>query len=251
VTVPVTVTVQGGPGGALVPAVTAIVNSASYQAGAIAPGSILTIFGNNIGPRDLAAGAFSNGQLATTAGGVQVTFDGTPAPILYARFDQVGVIVPFEVAGKTETAVQLSVNGQLAPAVQQPVGPAAPGIFTTASNGSGQASIVNQSGTVNAANEPAPKGSVVAIYLTGAGQLIPAGRSGSLGTPAQTIAESVIVTIGGEVASLQYAGAAPGSVLGLYQINATVPADSPSGSVPIQVTIGSASAQGGVTMYVQ
>ena len=250
-TVPVTMTVPVGPGGVQQPAITAIVNSASYAPGSVAPGSIVAIFGSNIGPPDLVSGAFTNGQLATTTGGVQVTFDGTPAPMLYARSNQVGVVVPFEVAGKTQTALQLSVNGQWAPAVQQPVSPTAPGIFTTAFTGNGQASIINQTGMVNAANAPAAKGSIVAIYLTGAGQLTPADKTGALGTANQAIAATVTVTIGGLDAPVTYAGAAPGSIQGLYQINATVPAGSASGSVPLQVKVGGTYAQSAVTMYVQ
>jgi uncharacterized protein (TIGR03437 family) len=249
--VPVTMTVPAGPGGFQQPAITAIVNGASYAPGSVAPGSIVTIFGSNIGPPDLVGGAFANGQLATTAGGVQVSFDGTPAPMLYARSNQVGVIVPFEVAGKTQVAVQLSLTGQAAPTVQQPVSPTSPGIFTTASTGSGQASVINQTGAVNAANAPAVKGSVVAIYITGAGQLTPSGRSGALGTASQAIAAPVTVTIGGLDAAVTYAGAAPGSLQGLYQINATVPAGAAGGSVPVQVKVGGASAQSAVTMYVQ
>ena len=96
----VSMTVPSGPGGIQLPAITAIVNSASYAAGWIAPGSILTFFGSNLGPPQLVSGAITNGQLATTAGGVQVTFDGTPAPLLYARSNQVGIIVPFESRAK-------------------------------------------------------------------------------------------------------------------------------------------------------
>ena len=249
--VPVSLTVPSGPGGTQQPAITAIVNSASYAAGSIAPGSILTIFGSNLGPPQLVSGAIANGQLATTAGGVQVTFDGTPAPVLYARSNQVGIIVPFEVAGKTQTTVQLSVNGQLAPSVQQPVSPTSPGIFTTASTGNGQASIINQAGSVNAANAPAEKNSTVAIYMTGAGQLTPPGKTGALGTAAQAIAANVTVTIGGQNATVTYSGAAPGSLQGLYQVNAIVPAGSATGSVPLQVKVGDATAQSAVTMYVQ
>ena len=249
--VPVTLAVPSGPGGFQQPAITAIVNSASYASGSVAPGSILTFFGSNLGPPQLVSGAIANGQLATTAGGVQVTFDGTPAPVLYARSNQVGIIVPFEVAGKSQTTVQLSVNGQLAPALQQPVSPTAPGIFTTASTGNGQASIVNQTGSVNAANAPAAKNSTVAIYMTGAGQLTPPGKTGALGTAAQAIAAAVTVTIGGQNATVSYSGAAPGALQGLYQINAIVPAGSATGSVPLQVKVGDAAAQSAVTMYVQ
>jgi uncharacterized protein (TIGR03437 family) len=250
-TVPVTMTSPTLPGGFQVAAITAVANSASYTVGLVAPGSIVTIFGNNIGPRDLVGGTFNNGQLATSLGGVQVTFDGTPAPVLYARSNQVGVVVPFEVAGKTQTSLQLSLNGQPTAPVQQSVGPTSPGIYTTASTGNGQASVINQTGTVNGANAPAAKASIVAIYITGAGQLIPAGKTGALGTATQAIAASVAVTIGGQDAAVTYAGAAPGSLQGLYQINAMVPAGSASGSVPVQVKVGGTSAQSAVTMYVQ
>ena len=50
---------------------------------------------------------------------------------------------------------------------------------------------------------------------------------------------------------MTYAGAAPGSVQGIYQINATVPTGSAAGSVPLQVKVGGASAQSAVTLYVQ
>ena len=250
-TVPVTMTSPTLPGGFPAAAITAVANSASYAVGLVAPGSIVTIFGNNIGPRDMVGGTFTNGQLATSVGGVRVTFDGTPAPVLYARSNQVGVVVPFEVAGKTQTSLQLSLNGQPTAPVQQSVGPTAPGIYTTASTGNGQASIINQTGTVNGANAPAAKNSIVAIYITGAGQLNPAGKTGALGAATQAIAATVAVTIGGQDAAVTYAGAVPGSLQGLYQINAMVPAGSASGSVPVQVKVGGTSAQTAVTMYVQ
>lgn len=247
--VPVSLTVPGEPGE--LPSVSAILNGASYAEGAVSPGTIVTIFGTNIGPRDLAAGAFVDGQFTTTVGGVRVTFDGTPAPVLYARFNQVGVIVPFEVAGRTQTSVQLAVNGQAAPPLQVPVAPSSPGIFTAAGNGSGQASVINQDNAINGPNAPAAKGSIIAIYFTGAGLLTPAGRTGAPGTANQSIAESVTVTIGGIEASIAYKGAAPGQVQGLYQINATVPQETPSGSIPLQVKVGTADAQRDVTIYVQ
>ena len=59
------------------------------------------------------------------------------------------------------------------------------------------------------------------------------------------------MTIGGLDASVTYTGAAPGSIQGLYQVNATVPSGSASGSIPVQVKVGGTSAQGAVTMYVE
>ncbi len=52
------------------------------------------------------------------------------------------------------------------------------------------------------------------------------------------------------VNSASYAGGAlaPGAIQGLYQINATVPSNSPTGSVPLQVIVGGTAAQSAVTM---
>jgi uncharacterized protein (TIGR03437 family) len=253
-TVPVTLTLQAGPGGfrPQAPAITAIANSASYATGPVAPGTLVTIFGTNLGGRNMVSGTFADGQLSTSVGGVQVRFDGTPAPILYARFDQIGVAVPFEVAGKTQVAVQVTTaTGQPIAPVQLPVSPVSPAIYTRASTGSGQASIYNQSGLLNSATEAAPKGSTVSIYVTGAGQMTPVGRTGALGSGDQTIAAPVTVSIGGQNARVAYAGSVLGSLQGLYQINAVVPDGVTAGSVPIQVTVGGTSSQTGVTMYVQ
>jgi uncharacterized protein (TIGR03437 family) len=193
-----------------------------------------------------------DGQLATDTGGLRVTFDGTPAPILYARFDQVGVVVPFEVSGKTAVAVQATTaTGQTTASFQQAIGPTSPAIFTAASNGNGQASVINETGAVNGATTAALKGSTVSIYLTGAGQMVPAGKTGATGAINQTIAAPVTVRIGGQEARVVYAGAAPTSVQGLYQINAVVPQGASTGSVPVEVTVGNVTSRAAVTMYVQ
>jgi uncharacterized protein (TIGR03437 family) len=67
---------------------------------------------------------------------------------------------------------------------------------------------------------------------------------------------SPVVTIGGQTATLTYAGWVSDSVAGLYQINATVPTSKlTAGSVPVLVTMGSGTSavtsQAGVTLAVQ
>jgi uncharacterized protein (TIGR03437 family) len=54
-----------------------------------------------------------------------------------------------------------------------------------------------------------------------------------------------VVTIGGQTANVTYSGLAPGYV-GLYQVNVTVPSNSPAGSQPVTLSIGGVSAQPGV-----
>ncbi len=46
------------------------------------------------------------------------------------------------------------------------------------------------------------------------------------------------VSIGAAAAEVTYAGAAPGYVSGVLQINAKIPAGTPSGLAPVQVTVG-------------
>ena len=94
----------------------------------------------------------------------------------------------------------------------------------------------------------------MAIYSTGAGavsQTLDAGSLAPLANPPQ-LASSVAVTIGGQLAQVTYAGASPGLVLGLTQINVRVPMNAPSGpAVPVTLIVDGIAAQNTVTMAVQ
>jgi hypothetical protein len=62
---------------------------------------------------------------------------------------------------------------------------------------------------------------------------------------------SVAVSIGGQGSAVIYAGAAPAEVNGLMQVNIQVPANAPSGNLPVVVTVGTAASQGNVTIAVR
>lgn len=251
----VTLNVAAAP----VPAILAVVNAASFAPGPVAPGEIVTIFGTNIGPTTLANyELIQNGAFfATTVADTTVLFDNIPAPIIYVRNDQLSVVVPFEIAGRSNVNITVRRSGQTSAALSQRVVDFAPGIFTLNQQGSGTGAIVNQNGTVNGPLTPAPKGSVVAIYLTGAGLMNTNPPTGSVLTGAEPLPRlttpNVAVTIGGQPATVHYAGGAPLSIAGLYQINVTVSnvAALGSGPQPLALTIGGAPAQGNVIVYVQ
>ena len=180
-------------------------------------------------------------------------FDGVPAPIIYTSSTQSTVMVPYAVAGKTSTQLQVRSQGVLSIPTTLAVTTAAPGLFTLNQNGGGAGAIVNQDGSVNSAGAPAAKDSVVLIYLTGDGQTTPTGVDGQLavGTLPSTAAP-VSVRIGNRDARVLYAGVAPQSVAGFTQLNVTIPSDAPSGdAVPLIVTVGSASTQPGVTLAIR
>lgn len=177
-----------------------VVNAASLQAGrnsrgedgSIAPGEIVTLFGENF------------------PAGVEVTFDGKPAPILYADAGQINTVVPVE-RSSAEPLVLVSVAGT---GFRLPWAPAAPGIFLFEGY---------------AAENPAPAGSVVSLYLTGAGVLDPAPVMGVSATIAAGRTQGMDVL---------FAGQAPGLLGGVVQVNVRIPADVPEGPATVTVYVG-------------
>ncbi len=229
-----------------------IANAASYQAGAVSPGEMIVLFGNSLGPQSLTGATLDpTGKISTKLSGTQVLFDSVPAPLIYTSVGQLSAVVPYEVAGKTSTQVQVQYNGQSAPPVTIPVTDAVPGLFTANSSGQGPAAILNQDGLANSTLYAAARGSVVTLFGTGEGLTTPAGTDGQLaGAVLPKPNLPVSVQIGGQPAVVQYAGAAPGNVAGVFQINAVVPLAAAPGALPLVVTIGSHSSPSNVTLNV-
>jgi uncharacterized protein (TIGR03437 family) len=229
-----------------------IASAASYQAGTVAPGEMVVIYGTSLGPTALTTATLdSTGKVSTNLAGTQILFDSVPAPMVYTSAGQLSAVVPYEVSGKASTQVQIRYNGTTTPAVTIPVTDSAPGLFTANSSGQGQAAMLNQDGLVNSTQFAAPRGSVVTLFGTGEGQTTPGGVDGLLtGAVLPKPILPVSVQIGGQPATVLYAGAAPGDVEGVFQINATVPQTVTPGAVPVVVTIGAHSSPSSVTMNV-
>jgi uncharacterized protein (TIGR03437 family) len=231
---------------------TGVVNAASYQGGAVSPGEIITLFGTAIGPETPAGAQVSSpGFLDNALAGTRMTFDGIAAPMVYASSTQVSAIVPFEVAGKSSTQVQLDYLGALSNAVTMPVAAVVPGVFTSDFSGTGQGFIVNPDGSINSVARPADRNSIVSLYATGIGQTNPVSFDGEIGGNALPQLQ-VSVTIGGVPALVSYAGGGKTLVAGGLQINVTVPAGvAPGNAVPVLITVGTTGSQTGVTMAVR
>lgn len=115
---------------------------------------------------------------------------------------------------------------------------ASPSIFTLNGEGWGPGAIINEDGTVNTPSNPAPRGSVIAIYGNGGGLTNPALPDGAIATSLGTITPGwwylagVIAVTGGEPL---YEGPAPFLVNGANQMNIRIPMTAPTGPrVPIQ-----------------
>jgi uncharacterized protein (TIGR03437 family) len=186
-----TVTSTASPG----PTVVAIVNAASFQAGPLAAGSLATITGWNL------AGST-----------VAVTFDGTPAKLLYISGAQINLQVPSSLAGKTATKMVVTVNGQSATPQTVALAMVAPAIFNPG--------VLNQDSKVNSASNPAAAGSVIQIFATGL---------------ASTGSGAITARIAGHnIATPNYGGPAPG-IPGVQQVNLIVPADLQPGAAQLEV----------------
>jgi trimeric autotransporter adhesin len=233
------------------PSVTSVGNGASYAQGTAAPGEVITLFGSNLGPATAVTAQIVNGYLTTQLGGVQVLVSGVAAPMIYATATQVSAVVPYEVARFSVAAVKVTYLGQTSNIVTLPVVATVPGIFTLNQSGTGAAVAYNDDFTLNGPNNPEAKGHTVALFLTGEGQTNPAGITGTINsTPNMNPMPigGITVTIGGRPATYSYAGGIEGVVEGIMQLNVQVPANAPSGTVPIVVTIGGNSTQSGITV---
>ena len=237
-----------------------IVNAAGYQGGAVAPGELLTIFAANYGygpPNLVTYQLDSSGKFSTNLAGVQVLFDGTPAPLVYAVAGQVSAIVPYGVAGKQQTAIQYQYNPGsgvvVSNTVTLPVVAAVPAIFSLAETGSGPGAILNQDYSINGASNAAAAGSVVQIFGTGGGAVVGGATDGALAPPVigSLVTQPVTATIGGMTAKVDYSGPAPGLVNGAIQVNLTVPPGLTPGPQPVVITVGTAQSQAGITVAVK
>jgi uncharacterized protein (TIGR03437 family) len=236
------------------PVISSVTSAASYDASGVSPGEIVAIFGKGLGPAAIAGlQVTASGTLSSETGGVQVLFNGYPAPMIYALATQVSAIVPYEIAGQTNVNVVVIYQGNASAPFPMPVSASKTAIFTNDSSGKGQGAVLNQDFSRNGPSNPAPRGQYVFIYGTGEGVTTPPGVDGRIsGTPLPKVNLNCTATIGGQTASLNYCGEAPGSTAGLVQVNALIPESvTPGSAVPVSISIGGAASQTSVTIAVK
>lgn len=244
---------QHGLLGSLAPpaSILGVQNGASWLTGAIAPGEVVVLSGLTIGPSPIASAVLpATGAVSSSLGGVSVTFNNWPAPILYTSASETSVLVPYELGGFFSADVVVKYRGQTA-TLTVPVAYSAPGIFTLNFSGSGQAAALNADGTLNGPTNPAAAGTVITFFATGGGPTYPAGEDGVVNDRIiRTPQLPVSLTIGGQPATVFYDGTAIGSVQGVMQLEALIPSGV-TGAVPVVLTIGAASSQTTATISVK
>ncbi|HEX5229807.1 MAG TPA: hypothetical protein VFW44_18975, partial [Bryobacteraceae bacterium] len=234
-----------------------IVNAASLQGGAIAPGELVSIFGSNFLGSGIQVNSPQNNVVPASIANLRVFFSGSNGSGAYGSItaatpSQINVFVPYEIAGSTSATVTVDADYVASAAVSIRVAQSAFGLSTANASGSGQGAILNQDGSYNSDKNPAAPGSVVSLFGTGEGLTRPALPDGALvlSSPYSKPNAPVTVTIGGKSSDVIYAGAAPFLPTGVLQINAQIP-QGISGDATVLVGIGGISTSRKVTVAVK
>ncbi len=213
---------------------TGVVNAASstpFTAG-ISRGAFLSLYGTNLSTSTAVDPNFPN-----TLGGVQVTINGQQAPLYLVSPGLINVVAPFNLTGDV-ARLEVNNNGQVSNAVTTFINATSPGVFTIPPGGSGYAAAqhTNDFSLVTPEN-PARPGETIAVYLTGLGDVRPPITAGTPGptNPLSTTAVQTGVYLDGERATVTFSGLAP-TLIGLYQINFTVPAGTPGGDRYLEIS---------------
>ncbi|HWC96827.1 MAG TPA: S8 family serine peptidase [Candidatus Sulfopaludibacter sp.] len=228
------------------PAITnnGVVDAATGKVGqGLAPGSYISIFGNSLAD---STAVYSTPYLPVSLAFTSISFDGgglsLPGRIHFVSPGQVNVQIPWEFQG--QTSVQMTVWSNYLPSAVYTVPLAAysPGFFAN----SGNAAVVDfNSGSVVTAASPAKRGDTIELYVNGLGQV---SNTPASGDPASTtvlsqVPQNPTVTLGGVNCPVSFAGLAPGYI-GLYQVNAQIPANAPTGNQQLVITIGGVASPG-------
>ena len=227
------------------------VGAASFDVSPIAPGQIATIFGQGLGPNENAVFQLdANGAISDQLAGTMVFFDGIPARVLSANNFQVNVIVPQELSG-TEVEMLVVRSGFQSTPFPVALQTVAPELFTLTGEGRGQIAAFNEDGSLNRSSNPAPQGSVIIAFGSGAGPTNPPLADGEVATEAAPLEATVEIFVGGVQATVLYAGTSPGQVGALTQFNFQLGPGTPSGQQPVKVVVDGVESTQKTTMAVE
>jgi uncharacterized protein (TIGR03437 family) len=235
-----------------------IVNAASFMLASspgagIAAGSMISIFGENLGPTPpVQAKTF---PLPTQLGGVSVKISqgdkSWDAILVLASSGQINAILPSKSAAGES---QVRVTYQLASSDPAPITilSANFGIFSVLGEGAGPGIIQNYNSArdqpLNGLTHPARPGQFAVLWGTGLGAVT---GSDAVAPPARRLSTSVQLTVGGKPAKISYSGRAP-CCAGVDEIVFSVPEDAPTTCyVPVQVKTGPGTYSNVVTMAVR
>lgn len=220
------------------PQLSALANAANYDTSAVASLTLVTAFGQGIGPANLAPLTLDENQkLTRELASTRLLFDGLPAPLLYASSSQSSAVTP-DFAATPFVQVTAEHNGLQSVPLLRGTTARQVAAFTQDASGSGPAAALNQDGSLNTAQRPARRNEIVVLFLTGCGNTSPASTPGDIATAALPLSQRATLRVGGVPAEVLYAGTAPGLLIGVCQINARLASNTPTGLQVLSVQVG-------------
>src|ERR1035437_1379004 len=172
--------------------VSQVLNAATLQVAPLVAGSLTTLMGSHLSGKNVA-----------------VTFDGTPATVLYSGDTQINVQVPSSLGSKNSTSLVVTVDGVSSTPQTIPLASAWPAVFAHG--------VLNQDNHENTPSAAAKPGDILQIFATGIPKLA-----------------TVSVQIGDHKDLVPlYAGDAP-TAPGVQQVNVAVPAGV-TGTLAVQI----------------
>jgi len=212
-----------------------IVGAAGY--GAPSPGSLITLYGVNLGPDELEqARSF---PLPTSLNGLSVSVNDQKVPLVAQTPWQINLQLPQNIAVGNASFQVSYANVTRLPEVRADIKSTSPAILTFPRAGPAVSYIqaaAFHAGTAIAADvdHPAAAGETLEVYGLGLGATTPAAEAGvaSPSQPPARVLQMPRVQIGNRDAVITFAGLTPG-LAGVYQVNAVVPAGLAPGLHPI------------------
>jgi uncharacterized protein (TIGR03437 family) len=199
--------------------------------GALAPGTLVQISGTALAARSTTA---TTSPLPTSLGGTQVIIGGVPAPISSTSPSLLNVEIPSSLAPDAQYQVIVSANGAITTPDSIQLTGTAPGVATVPG---GLAAAMHLDGSAVTEASPAAPGET--LFLPGAGLgLTDTPVADGTASPASPLANALSapsITVDGQAAAISFAGLQPG-VVGIYQINFTVPTTVNNGDLELIIS---------------
>ncbi len=219
------------------PAITAVMAvNADFASPAVAPGSLIRIFGSNLAAGNADLSGFTGSTLPTTLNNVRVTIAGRPAPVLMVSPTGIVAQVPFETPRASQPVVVIS-GTAMSQSLDVLVTEVAPAVLFDEIGGF---ILKNSDFSRVRADNPARAGDILLLYSTGLGLNSSRLQTGALvARDARIDTQPVTVTIGGQPAEVIYSIASPGFA-GLFQTAVRVPSGLPGATAPVVLRAGTA-----------
>jgi uncharacterized protein (TIGR03437 family) len=198
------------------------VNLGSYQT-AVAPNSLLSIFGTNLGASEVAGSS----TLPVVLGGTCVTLNNIAIPLFMMSPGQINAQIPPNLAPGSYPLIVRSLTNQAASAAQQmTVSKYAPAVLV---DPTGQIALFHQDGSYVNHDNPGNRDEPLLLYAVGMGATTGGAVTAGAVSPTSPLAvtDKVEVFFGNPLFKqagiiVDWSGLAPGFI-GLYQLNLRIP----------------------------